>query len=80
MPVVAFAVWACTPHVPIAALSLVVVVPVVVAQRSGLLEPLMFELSLLAFVVARWSPSLTVAAALGLLAVAAPIAVSLIQS
>ena len=71
--------WAHVPGVPLSALSVAVVVPVVLAQRSGLLEPLMFELSLLAFVVARWSPSLTVAAALGLLAVAAPIAVSLIQ-
>jgi signal transduction histidine kinase len=79
VPVVAFAVWAHVPRVPMAALSLAVAVPVVIAQRSGGLEPLMFELSLLAFVVGRWSPSLRVAAALGVLTVAAPVAVGLIQ-
>jgi signal transduction histidine kinase len=47
--------------------SVAVVVPVVVAQRSGSHEPLMFEVSVLAFVVGRWSGSLTMAVALGLL-------------
>jgi signal transduction histidine kinase len=79
VPVAAFALWAHVPKVPLTPVSIAVVVPVVLAQRSGELEPLMFELALLAFVVGRWSPSLTVAAALGLLTVAAPIAVSLIQ-
>jgi hypothetical protein len=37
------------------ALFVGVIVPVVIAQRSGQLEPLMFEASLLAFVVGRWS-------------------------
>jgi signal transduction histidine kinase len=79
VPVAAFALWAHPPKVPLTAVSIAVVVPVVVAQRSGALEPLMFELALLAFVIGRWSQSLTVAVALGLLTVAAPIAVSLIQ-
>jgi signal transduction histidine kinase len=55
-----------------------VIVPVVVAQRSGELEPLMFETVLLAFVVARWSP-LPTAIALGLLTAATPVAVALVQ-
>jgi signal transduction histidine kinase len=67
------------PGVPLWALSLAVVVPVVAAQRSGELEPLMFEVTLLAFIVGRWAPSPRTAIGLGLLAVAAPVAVSLIQ-
>ena len=51
LPAGAFAVWAYLPRVPLPALSLAVVVPVVVAQRDGLLEPLLFEVSLLAFLV-----------------------------
>jgi hypothetical protein len=65
--------------VPLAAVSLAVVVGVVVAQRSGGLEPLMFEASLLAFVVARRSPSPAGAIGLGLVAEACPVAVSVVQ-
>jgi signal transduction histidine kinase len=79
VPVAAFAVWALRPGVPLPVLSLAVLVPVVVAQRSGALEPLLFDVSLLAFVVARWSGSLTTAAPLGLLAAASPVVVSLTQ-
>lgn len=79
IPVAALSLWAVRPSVPLAAVSLAVVVPVVVAQRSGGLEPLMFEASLLAFVVGRWSPSPPSAAALGLVAVACPVAVSVVQ-
>jgi signal transduction histidine kinase len=79
LPVAAFGLWAYVPHVPLPAVSLAVIVPVVIAQRSGLLEPLMFEVSLLGFVVGRWSRSLTTAAALGLLATAAPVLVALVQ-
>jgi signal transduction histidine kinase len=75
----AFAVWAYVPNVPLLALSVAVLVPVVVAQRSGQLEPLFFEACLLAFVVAGWVRSVVAAVALGLLAVASPVAVSLIQ-
>jgi signal transduction histidine kinase len=75
----AFAGWAYVPGVPLSALSLAVLVPVVVAQRSGQLEPLFFEACLLAFVVGGWARSAGAAVALGLLAVASPAAVSLIQ-
>jgi signal transduction histidine kinase len=79
VPVAAFALWTYVPGVPLPAVSFAVVVPVVVAQRSGALEPLLFEVSLLAFVVGRWSKSLTTAASLGLLAGASPVLVSLVQ-
>jgi signal transduction histidine kinase len=59
--------------------SLAVVVPVVVAQRFGELEPLLFNVSLLGFVVGRWARSRVTAALLGLLAVAAPVAAAVIQ-
>jgi signal transduction histidine kinase len=79
IPVAAFVVWSLVPSLPLPALSLGVLVPVVVAQRSGQLEPLMFESALLGFVVGRWSASLTSAASLGLLAAAAPVLVALVQ-
>jgi len=84
VPVAAFAAWTYIsrvelPTVWLAVVSVAVVVPVVAAQRSGALEPLMFEASLLAFVVGRWSESLATAASLGLLAAASPVAVSVIQ-
>jgi signal transduction histidine kinase len=79
IPVAAFGSWAFVPGVPLPAISLAVVVPVVLAQRSGELEPLMFEVSLLAFVVGRWSRSLAMAVALGLLAAVSPVVVSVIQ-
>jgi signal transduction histidine kinase len=75
----AFAVWAYVPNVPLWALSVAVVVPVVVAQRTGQLEPLMFEVSLLGFVVGAWAPSLAAAVALGLLAAISPVLASLLQ-
>jgi signal transduction histidine kinase len=76
LPVVAFGLWAYLPGVPLPGLALAVIVPVAAAQRSGELEPLLFELSVLAFVVARWSQSRTMAIALGLLTVATPVAVA----
>jgi signal transduction histidine kinase len=75
----AFAVWSYVPGVPLPVLSLAVVVPVVVAQRAGQLEPLLFEASLLAFVVGRWASSREVAVALGLLVALAPVAASVLQ-
>jgi signal transduction histidine kinase len=75
----AFAAWSYLPGVPLAALALAVVVPVVIAQRAGELEPLLFEVSLLGFVIGRWASSLAAAVALGLVAVAAPVAASVIQ-
>jgi signal transduction histidine kinase len=78
LPIAAFAAWAYL-GVPLVPTSVAVIVPVVVAQRTGQLEPLMFDVSLLGFVVARWVPSLAGAVALGLVAVAAPVAASVIQ-
>jgi signal transduction histidine kinase len=80
VPVAAFSIWAFVPATPLLVLSLAVIVPVVIAQRTGELEPLMFEASLLAFVVGRWSPSLRSAASLGVLAAATPVLVSLVQA
>jgi signal transduction histidine kinase len=57
-----------------------VLVPVVVAQRGGTHEPLMFEASVLAFVVGRWSASRATAIALGLLAAVSPVVVAVIES
>jgi signal transduction histidine kinase len=65
--------------VPLAAVSVAIVVAVVVAQRSGELEPVMFNVVLLAFAAARWSRSLVAAAALGALAAATPVLVALVQ-
>jgi signal transduction histidine kinase len=79
VPVAAFYVWAYVPNTPLLALSVAVIVPVVVAQRSGQLEPIMFEASVLAFVVGRWSPSLKSAVPLGLLAAASPVLVALVH-
>ena len=80
IPVAAFVLWAYLRRVPLWVVSLGVVVPVVVAERSGGHQPLLFEVSVLAFVVGRWSGSLPAAVALGLLAVASPVAVGLIES
>jgi signal transduction histidine kinase len=79
LPVAAFAVWAYVAKLPLWVLCLAVAIPVVVAQRSGQLEPLLFEVSLLGFVVGCWAPSRRAAVVLGLLAVASPVVASLIQ-
>ena len=80
VPVAAYALWAFKRDVSLPLLAVAVIIPVVAAQRSGQLEPLFFEVSLLAFVVARWSSSLRMAVALGVLAAATPVAVSLVQN
>jgi signal transduction histidine kinase len=79
VPVVAWSLWAFTRSVPLWVIAPAIVVPVVVAQRSGELEPAMFNVSLLAFAAARWSRSLAAAAGLGLLAAATPVLVALVQ-
>ena len=58
IPPPAFAAWAYAPRLPLAVVAVAVVVPVVAVQHSGTHEPIMFEASLLAFVVACWSDSL----------------------
>jgi signal transduction histidine kinase len=80
VPVAAWIIWAFAPTVPLAAVSVAVVIPVVVVQRSGELEPVMFNVALLAFAAARWSPSLAAAVPLGALAVATPPLVALVQN
>jgi signal transduction histidine kinase len=79
VPVAAWSLWAFARNVPLAAVAVAIVVPVVVAQRSGQLEPVMFNVSLLAFAAARWSRSLVAAASLGVLAAATPALVALVQ-
>lgn len=80
IPPAALAAWAFVPRVPLPAVAIAVLVPLVVVQHSGHHEPIMFEASLLAFVVACWIDSLALAASLGLLAVAAPIVVGAIET
>jgi signal transduction histidine kinase len=80
IPVVAFGVWAYRRDIPLPLVAVAVIVPVVAAQRTGQLEPLFFEVSLLAFVTARWSSSLRTAVALGALAALTPVAVSIVQN
>jgi signal transduction histidine kinase len=79
LPVATFGLWAFAPRVPLAAIALGAIVPVVAAQRSGHLEPLTFDVSLLGFVVGRWSSSAATAVVLGLLAAASPAVVAAIQ-
>ena len=79
VPVAAWSLWAFARNVPLAAVSAAIVVPVVVAQRTGELEPVMFNAALLAFAAARWSRSLAAAASLGVLAAATPVLVALVQ-
>jgi signal transduction histidine kinase len=80
IPPAALAAWTFLPRAPLPAVAIAVLVPVVAVQHSGYHEPIMFEASLLAFVVGCWVESLALAAALGLLAVAAPIAVGAIET
>jgi signal transduction histidine kinase len=79
LPVGAFAVWTRMRSLPLFALAVGVIAPVVVAQRDGQLEPLFFEVSLLGFVAGRWAPSLGAAVGVGLIATAAPVVTGLIQ-
>jgi signal transduction histidine kinase len=79
VPVIAFALWAFVPRFPLPVLTVAVVVPVVLAQRTGELEPILLEASLLAFVVGRWSPSLAASIPIGLVAVATPVFVAAVQ-
>jgi signal transduction histidine kinase len=80
IPVAVFAAWAFVSDVSLAVVTIAVLVPVVVVQRSGGHEPLTFEVSVLAFVVGRWVYSLPAAAALGLLALLTPVLVGVIET
>ena len=79
LPVGAFAAWAYLSGVPLTLLSLAVLVPVVAAQRDGQFEPLLFDASLLGFVVGRWAASLVASVLLGLLVIASPVVAGLLQ-
>jgi signal transduction histidine kinase len=79
LPVGAFAVWAYVPRAPLWGVCVAVLVPVVVAQGDGELEPLLFNASLLGFVVGRWAPTGAMAVSLGLLTLSAPVVASVIQ-
>jgi signal transduction histidine kinase len=79
VPVAAWSLWAFARNVPLSAVSAAIVVPVVVAQRTGELEPVMFNAALIAFAAARWSRSLAAAVSLGALAAATPVLVALVQ-
>jgi signal transduction histidine kinase len=74
-----FVVWARLTGVPLFALSPAVILPAIVAQRSGQLEPLLFEVSLLGFVIGRCAASAVESGALILLALLAPVVATLIQ-
>ena len=80
IPPAALTAWTFVPALPLAAVTIMVVVPVVAVQHNGAHQPIMFEVSVLGFVVACWSESLVAAVALGLVAVAAPIAVGVIET
>ena len=77
VPVLAFAAWAWLPRVPIPLVTVVVVAAVVLATRAGRMEPLLFEISVLAFVIGAWVQPTRLALPLGLLALATPVIVSL---
>jgi signal transduction histidine kinase len=74
-----FLVWTYASGVPLLGLSLAVIVPAVVAQRSGQLEPLLFEVSLLAFVIGRSASWPVESVTLCLLALLAPVVATVIQ-
>lgn len=80
IPPAALAGWAFWPRMPLAAVTIAVLVPVVAVQHSGHHETIMFEVSLLSFVVACWIDSLVLSAALGLLCLAAPVVVGAIET
>jgi signal transduction histidine kinase len=80
IPPAALAAWTYRPRVPLPVVAVAVLVAVVAVQHSGHHEPIMFEASLVGFVVACWIDSPALAAVLGLLAVAAPIVVGAIET
>jgi signal transduction histidine kinase len=80
IPVGAFAIWAFVPRTPLVLVTVAVVVPVVAAQRAGAHQALMFEVSVLAFVIAFWERSLVSAVPLGLVALASPPVVAALET
>jgi signal transduction histidine kinase len=74
-----FFLWTYRPGIPLLLLSLAVIVPAVAAQRSGQLEPLLFEACLLALVIGLTASSRAAAVGFLLLTLLAPIAAAMIQ-
>jgi signal transduction histidine kinase len=77
--VVALGVWGWVPRAPVPVVAVVVVASVVVAAGSGYLEPIIFEVCIVAFVIGAWVASVRVALPLGLLALATPVLVWLVE-
>jgi len=81
LPAVAvFAVWARRPLLSTWVLTVGGLVPVVVAQLPGQLEPATFLVSLLAVAVSGWGDSLMVAVTAGGIAAATPVLIAALQA
>jgi signal transduction histidine kinase len=74
-----FFVWILRPRIPLLLFAFAVIVPAVAAQRSGQLEPLLFEVSLLGLVIGLTASPRAASVALLLLAMLAPVAASVVQ-
>lgn len=73
------ALWARWPRLHPLALTVGVLVPVVIAQLPGALEPAMFLISLLAVAVAGWGDSIALAVGAGVAAAASPVLIAALQ-
>lgn len=74
------AAWARWPRIPLLVLTAAVVVPVVLAQSAGRLEPSLFLVSVLALVLGGWATSRTMLGITGAIALATPFVVVGLQS
>lgn len=74
----AFLIWSRWP-LPIPILTAAVLVPVVLAQVTGELEPAMFLVSLLAIVIAGWAASTVTLVVAGLAALSSPLLIAAVQ-
>lgn len=79
LPVAMFTLWVPVPRLPLSVLVVGVLVPVVVVQLTGRLEPAMFLVSLLAVVVARSVESPWRAGLVCAIAAVIPVVVVLLQ-
>jgi len=76
----AIAGWARWPRIPLPVLTAAVVVPVVLAQSAGRLEPSLFLVSVLAIVLGGWATSRATLVVTGTVALATPFVVVALQS
>jgi signal transduction histidine kinase len=74
-----FVLWERRPSLPAPLLTVAVLTPVVLAQLSGRIEPVMFLVSLLAIAVAGWEKSPWLAGACCLAATATPAMIAALQ-